>query len=169
MYKGYLARQGFVVDLATFVFPMLSIITICSQWLFLVLVGCIFSVLSLVFYITSTYKIEHRIKASKSLHRDGDLRGTSATSTPAKSSIERVVISQYRGTILLLTGLTILAVDFGVFPRWMAKTETAGYSVMDLGVGAFVIANSMVAPQAKELVFSNPIVFHHELMIDSFL
>ncbi|OWA53167.1 putative GPI-anchored wall transfer protein 1 [Hypsibius exemplaris] len=68
----------------------------------------------------------------------------------AVASIERMIISQYRGTILLLTSLTILAVDFSVFPRWMAKTEVEGYSVMDIGVGAFVIANALVAPQAKE-------------------
>jgi hypothetical protein len=48
----------------------------------------------------------------------------------------------------LVTGVCILAVDFKVFPRRFAKTETFGYGLMDTGVGMFVISNAIVTPEA---------------------
>ncbi|XP_055346159.1 uncharacterized protein LOC129593734 [Paramacrobiotus metropolitanus] len=82
--------------------------------------------------------------------------------------LERYVVTSYRGIIMLFTTLCILAVDFPVFPRKMAKTVESGYSVMDLGVGAFVIANGLVAPQAKEKGRSSLRMVISELK-DSFL
>lgn len=52
-------------------------------------------------------------------------------------------LSNYRFSINLATAISILAVDFPVFPRKFAKTETYGYSLMDLGVGCFVIAHGL--------------------------
>eukprot|EP00741_Cyanophora_paradoxa_P023422 tig00021582_g22626.t1 len=41
----------------------------------------------------------------------------------------RPVVSSFRGFLLLMTGVAILAVDFPVFPRRFAKTETFGVSL----------------------------------------
>ncbi|GLH06013.1 Phosphatidylinositol-glycan biosynthesis class W protein [Gryllus bimaculatus] len=48
----------------------------------------------------------------------------------------------------MLACVSILAVDFKIFPRRFAKTETFGYSPMDAGVGLFCISNSVIVPSA---------------------
>ncbi|KAL1715795.1 GWT1-domain-containing protein [Schizophyllum commune] len=54
-------------------------------------------------------------------------------------------LSTFRAHMLLMTILAILAVDFPVFPRELAKCETFGVSLMDVGVGSFVFAAGIVS------------------------
>ena len=54
-------------------------------------------------------------------------------------------LNHTRGTSMIMICAAILAVDFPIFPRRLAKTHLFGYSLMDAGVGALVYGQGLVA------------------------
>lgn len=77
---------------------------------------------------------------------------------------KRPFITNFRALTNIITAICILAVDFRVFPRKFAKTEVFGYSLMDTGVGLFVLANALVAPEARDFSAYRQAGFQETLM-----
>ncbi|XP_021678266.2 uncharacterized protein At4g17910 isoform X2 [Hevea brasiliensis] len=120
------------VDFLFIVLPILFFLTVLAEWTFIL---SIFWVV-LIFSITTK-------------------RVVTSTSCSEGSFSLRTVISSYRVVVMVVTCLCILGVDFRIYPRRYAKTETYGTSLMDLGVGSFVLANSLVSRQARNASLVN--------------
>jgi phosphatidylinositol glycan class W len=54
-----------------------------------------------------------------------------------------------KGATVIFTCIAILAIDFNIFPREYAKTETFGVSLMDFGVGSFMISTACTSKFAR--------------------
>ncbi len=74
---------------------------------------------------------------------NNDTNSKSDSSIDVQEKIVKLSVSTCRLWLYLLTCVSILGVDFKIFPRDLAKTETFGISLMDLGVGFYVVCHSM--------------------------
>lgn len=73
----------------------------------------------------------------------------SQSGTTDASRMKLPFITNYRGIVIYITILSILAVDFSIFPRRFAKTKAYGVSLMDVGTGCFIFVNGIVSPEAR--------------------
>ncbi|CAM6087278.1 unnamed protein product [Calypogeia fissa] len=119
--------------------PTIACLTVLADWVYIV------TVVSLCLLLVG-------IAVLWRLNSQGGMEPTSQQLVGANFSTSRkTFLSSFRFTMMLVTCVTILAVDFNVFPRRYAKTETYGTGLMDVGVGSFVVANGLVSRQAREL------------------
>jgi phosphatidylinositol glycan class W len=71
------------------------------------------------------------------------------------NSPKKPYLNTYRSGMMILTCIAILAVDFRIFPRAYAKTETYGISLMDVGVGCFIVSGALVSKKARSAIESS--------------
>ena len=68
-------------------------------------------------------------------------------------------LCNFRAYVNIATAVSILAVDFAIYPRRFAKTETYGTGLMDVGVGSFIVANALVSQDARKPTTSSTLSF----------
>ncbi|KXG39274.1 uncharacterized protein At4g17910 isoform X2 [Sorghum bicolor] len=118
------------VDYLTVVLPIILVFTVLSEWAFTCAISLVVLISIYIMFERSQLHLKDGFSQLPSLRAD---------------------ISSYRVSVVLVTCLCILAVDFKIFPRRYAKAETYGSGIMDLGVGSFVVANALVSRQARNI------------------
>ena len=111
---------------------MLVISTFASTWITHIQIGYTIVIFIIYKFYFSKKKVED--------DSESDVEGLRAT-------IVNYTFSTFRAMIYIVTSIVILAVDFQIYPRSSAKTETYGVSIMDMGVGVYVIAHALKSIQ----------------------
>ena len=126
----------FVVDYIFLIVPVLLGFTVLADHLNMLLATCLSLSLGMLFLCSIKSSREQKHQNFQTILSSG-------------MSGKRPFIGDFRAYVLIATAIAILAVDFVIFPRRFAKAETYGSGVMDIGVGAFVISNAIVSPEAR--------------------
>lgn len=143
---------GFVVDYFLNVGAILLAITLYSDTPILLIVLLLAPAL-LVYAFPPNGLVARRKKPKippTAAQANARTKGSSAGGLDVLST--KPFLTVFRGSMLVITCLAILAVDFRIFPRRFGKVETWGTSLMDIGVGAFVFSAGVVGarPVLKE-------------------
>ncbi|CAB4036024.1 Phosphatidylinositol-glycan biosynthesis class W, partial [Paramuricea clavata] len=119
----------FMLEYVTLVLPTFLVFTVLADYAF------IFNLLLLLL-------------ATTGLFFQGNSIQNQTFSVPVLDKKKRFLCN-FRAYVNIATAISILAVDFSIYPRRYAKTETYGTGLMDVGVGSFMIANAVVCQDAR--------------------
>jgi phosphatidylinositol glycan class W len=122
------------LDYTCCIIPLILTTTILHNRIYYIQFGYMFIILIFYKYITRKNIV---------FTFNNDTNSKSDSSIDVQEKIVKLSVSTCRLWLYLLTCVSILGVDFKIFPRDLAKTETFGISLMDLGVGFYVVCHSM--------------------------
>ncbi|XP_043094286.1 phosphatidylinositol-glycan biosynthesis class W protein [Puntigrus tetrazona] len=129
-----------LLDFTALIAPLVLSCTALSDILHFVIMGI--AVVDLV--------VLYLVYKNRKRPSQGSLHGTIDRFVQSRVESDVVpFVTVFRVLVNVKTAISILAVDFSVYPRRYAKTETYGTGVMDFGVGAYVMANALVCPEAR--------------------
>ncbi|XP_028404564.1 uncharacterized protein At4g17910-like [Dendronephthya gigantea] len=130
--EGIFSISGiFVVEFITLIIPMFLIFTFLANYAFIFI--------TILVLLTTTGLVFFNSKQNMTVP------------APILNTKKRFLYN-FRAYVNIATAISILAVDFTIYPRRFAKTETYGTGLMDVGVGSFIIANSVVCQDARGTV-----------------
>ena len=132
------AFLSFLTEYATIVLPGILVFTVFADYAVYVLTALVTSSLLVALYglVNNTLNFSQLKDACRL-----------SLSSPYAGRLPFVTL--FRTYITLFTAIAILAVDFVIFPRRLAKAETYGSGLMDVGVGTFMMAHGITAPEAR--------------------
>ena len=128
------------IEFGLFTCPMMFLMTSLSEHVIISSLMLSFLVLSVSFL-----HYEEAKSSGSSLSKEND-----APTEKEHEKIELLYISWFKGAVVCVTSIAILAVDFQVFPRTSAKTDKFGVSFMDLGASLFVISSALTSAWSRD-------------------
>ena len=130
---------SFLFEYTTIVLPGILVFTVLADYAFYIIGGLVISSLLVLGFGCGR-------SGTTSVQRLKDAWNRALSSPYAR---RLPFITLFRTYITLFTAIAILAVDFAIFPRRLAKAETYGSGLMDIGVGAFMMAHGVTAPESR--------------------
>ncbi|XP_051891751.1 phosphatidylinositol-glycan biosynthesis class W protein [Pristis pectinata] len=134
-------KKFVLIDFVVLVAPLVFFCTTLSDvlhWVVLVLA---------VVLVISVFQIYCQRKKSAHQHLKEVIAGFLETSLDMNHI---PFVTLFRVYVNVATSICILAVDFPIFPRRLAKAETYGTGPMDFGTAGFIFANALVSPEARQ-------------------
>lgn len=131
-------RFSFLLEYVTIVLPGVLLFTVLADYCISLLVFT-FS-LSLLLILFALWRVPNPLSTLRQ-----------ALNVPYPKRLPFVTLG--RTYVNLFTAIAILAVDFHIYPRRLAKAETYGTGLMDIGVGCFLLAHGTTAPEARHLEY----------------
>ncbi len=132
---------GFFLEYLTIIVPAVLVFTVLADYTLHVLIA---EILICGVLIGTMFSGQQKMAIS--------LRHALSSNFPSRHPYLTVT----RTFVNLFTAIAILGVDFTVYPRRLAKAELYGSGLMDVGVGAFLMAHGVTSPEARETPSSSP-------------
>ena len=129
---------SFLIEYATVVLPGILVFTVFADYAVYVLAGLVTISLLVMCYGLSKYAMNF-----------SQVMGACGRALSSPYARRLPFVTLFRTYITLFTAIAILAVDFTIFPRRLAKAETYGSGLMDVGVGVFMMAHGVTAPESR--------------------